>query len=214
MNICLQFKWKKIFQCIVLCSYRFRKNNENSEAVCGDMTKYYYDNHGLKLILDLLAESHGATTCLRVLALFDSEFNEELVVPGIIFPCMPKFKGVNNIEEMRNDTERNVQCYDLHVKFQDAPSKAGILEFMNVKTFSYIISLHPPTKSTSSFKIMAKKKYNHTGEGMEKSPQEYFCMLEDLDISKEYVIRIDTNLNGKVLGNRREYFGPIRYKLH
>ena len=178
------------------------------------MTKYYYDNHDMKLILDLLAESHGSTTCLRVLALFDSEFNEELVVPDIIFPSMPKFKSVNTAEEMRNDKEKNNQCYDLPVKFLDAPSKNGILEFMNVKTFSYIISLHPPTKSTSSFEIMAKTEYIQKEDEIEKSPQEYFCMLEDLDISKEYVIRIDTNLNGKVLGTRTEFFGPIKYKFH
>ena len=178
------------------------------------MTKYYYDNHDLKLILDLLAESHGATTCLRVLALFDSEFNEELVVPDIIFPSMPKFKSVNTTEQMMNNKERQVRCYDLPLKFRDAPFKAGMLRFMEVKTFSYIISLYPPTKSTSSYEIMAKTKYIQKEGEIEKSPQEYFCMLEDLDISKEYVIRIDTNLNGKELGNRTEFFGPIKKKYY
>ena len=37
----------------------------------------------MRLLLNLLAETHGSSTSLRVLALFDPEFNTELKIPEI-----------------------------------------------------------------------------------------------------------------------------------
>ena len=44
----------------------------SDEDLLGDLQTLYYNNRDLKLLLDLLAESSGVATSLRVLALFDN----------------------------------------------------------------------------------------------------------------------------------------------
>ena len=188
------------------------------------MTKYYYDNQDLRLLLDMLDVSHGSATCFRVLALFDSEFNDELVVPDIIFPSPPKMRKLNTTDTVTTDielkvNEKNLKNYDLEIKFQDAPSKDGILKFLNGSTFQYVISLYPTTKRTSIITLsVISETQQSVGCENDVMPQteslpEYSCMLEDLDVSTEYIIRINTVVNGKVLGHITEFFGPIKYKI-
>ena len=189
------------------------------------MAKYYYDNQDLRLLLDMLDVSHGSATCLRVLALFDSEFNDELVVPDIIFPSPPKMTKLESSDKKSNDIEldayeNSVRSYNLEIKFHDAPSKDGILSFINASNLQYVISLYPTTKSTSIITVLVNSKtVNPIGRKIDdkhkaESLQEYTCMLEDLNVSTEYFIRINTVLNGKVLGYRTESFGPIKYKAY
>ena len=182
------------------------------------MTKYYYDNHDLKLLLDLLDVVHGTATCLQVLSILDSEFNEEWVIPDIVISVASNLRSTVS-GDMKTDKENQIQNYNLRIRFQDAPSRAGILNDMNVINFGYMVSLYPPTKSTSSIKISIKSESHSSvnNQNMDlqnkTSAQEHSCALVDLDVSREYAIRIDTILNGKILGNRTEFFGPIKCKV-
>ena len=211
---------KIVYYSIVFFTFRrFRKQNEASEAVCGDMTKYYYDNHDLKLLLDLLDVNHGTATCLRILALFDSEFNDELAVPDIVFTTVPKFRTHASDQKHNDEEEKKVRNYDLEIGFQDAPLRAGILKYMNVTNFCYMVSLNPRTESTSCAQISVKSESKNSicsknDDLVTTNPSlQYTYMLEDLDASQEYAIRIDTIVNGQTLGNRMEFFGPIKSKM-
>ena len=183
------------------------------------MTKYYYDNHDLKLLLDLLNVNHGTATCLRILALLDSEFNDELVVPDILFTAPPKFRTHTSDQKYNDKEGKKVRNYDLEIGFQDAPSRAGILKYANMTNFCYMVSLHPRTESTSCAQISVRSESKNSmcskNDDLVTTNQslQYTYMLEDLDASKEYAVRIDTIVNGQTLGNRTEFFGPIKLKM-
>ena len=83
------------------------------------MSKYYYDNHDLQVLLDLLDVVHGTATCLQVLSLLDSESHSS---------------GNNKNMDLQNVTPA----------------------------------------------------------------QEHSCTLVDLDVEREYAIRMETILNGKI----------------
>ena len=182
------------------------------------MTKYYFDNPDLKLLLDLLDAVHGTATCLQVLSLLDSEFNEEWVIPDIVITAASNLRSTFS-GDMKTDKENQMQNYNLRIRFEDAPSRAGISDYMNVINFGYMVSLYPPTKSTSSIKISIRSESHSSVNNKnldvqnETTSLEHSCTLVDLDVSREYAIRIETILNGKILGNRTEFFGPIKCKV-
>ena len=186
------------------------------------MTKYYYNNLDLRLLLDLLAESRGLAISLRVLALFDAEFSEELIVPDIIFPNLPpkigKCETSKNvaIDDGKPFKQDEVEIYNLEVSFEEAPANKGILMFMENVSSLYTIELSPPTKTTSIIPVpkakISKKKSHLESEDIEltKRSNVVHAVLADLEVSKEYKIRVNTIVDGKILAYRTESFGPIK----
>ena len=75
------------------------------------MTKYYFDNPDLKLLLDLLDAVHGTATCLQVLSLLDSEFNEEWVIPDIVITAASNLRSTFS-GDMKTDKENQMQNYN------------------------------------------------------------------------------------------------------
>ena len=188
------------------------------------MTKYYYNNLDLRLLLNLLAESHGPATCLRVLALFDTEFNEALIVPDIIFPTFPpqisKRECTKNIafDDGKTIKQKEVEIYNLDVSFEEAPASRGILMFMENISSMYTIELFPPTKKTCVIPVPVSKRSEKKSAvkskdiHMTKIDNVVHKVLEDLEVSKEYRIRVNTIVDGHTLGHRTESFGPLKSK--
>ena len=186
------------------------------------MTKYYYNNVDLRLLLNLLAESHGPAICLRVLALFDTDFNEELIVPDINFPTFPpkirKRQSSKNVafENEKMVKQEEVEIYNLDVSFEEAPARKGILMYMTNISFMYTIELFPPTKRTCVIPIPVVKEnepksaFKSEDIHLTKLDNIKHKLLEDLEVSKEYTIRVNTIVDGHTLGFRTESFGPLR----
>ena len=205
---------------------RYREDNPESDSVEGGLTKYYYENPDLRLLLDLLSVSHGPAASLRVLALFDTEFNKELKVPDITFPNLPPKieKRVTSKNQITFDGKTCVELeeerYDLDIKFEHAPANETLFTHMRDMFFIYTIELSPPTTKTSIIPVSndSNTKDSHVVElevnsrrstsGKWKTAGERH-ILEDLDPTKEYTVQVNTVVNGITLAKRKESFGPI-----
>jgi hypothetical protein len=210
---------------------RYRDESPESKSVEGGLTRYYYDNADLRLLLDLLAVSHGLAASLRVLALFDTEFNTELKVSDIIFPNLPpkiekRTTTKNQISfDGKTCVEQEEERYDLDITFHNAPANETLFKHMSDMFFIYTIELSPPTTKTSIIPVEneSNTKDSHVVEleGNKAGTLERKCssgiwkkvgashILEDLDPTKEYTVQVNTVVNGITLANRTESFGPI-----
>ena len=184
------------------------------------MTKYYYKNTDLRLLLNLLAESHGPATSLRVLALFDSEFNKDLKVPDIIFPTLPPTKskrvGSKNIsvDDGGMFEQEEVEYYNLDVSFDHAPANEGILaEMKGDISVMYTVEIFPHTKETSIVAVTLPPRGQQPPslnedeiEMAKKDDKVGNVTLKELTPSKEYTICVNTVVDGKTLACKMETF--------
>ena len=70
-----------------------------------DLNDIYYNNPDLSLLLNLLAESSGVSSSLKILALFDARFRENF---------QPK-----NIQIVTNRETLGEECYEVSVEFDE-----------------------------------------------------------------------------------------------
>ena len=171
-------------------------------------------------MLNLLAESHGPATSLRVLALFDSEFNKDLKVPDINFPTLPPTKskriGSKNIsiDDGGMFEQEEVEFYNLDISFDPAPANEGILAEMKKDiSLMYTVEIFPPTKKTSidavTIPIQAQQPPNPNEDEIEmakKGDKAGNVTLYELEPSKEYTICVNTVVDGKTLACKMETF--------
>ena len=178
----------------------------------------------MRLLLDLLAECHGPATSLRVLALFDKEFNKELMVPDITFPNLPpkieKRKTTKNLIGLEETTciEQYEERYDMEITFKPAPAEYTLFHYMKNMVFIYTIELSPSTTKTSIIPIanLGDKTLELDGtfgktsstSGKWKQVGESH-LLENLDPAKEYTVQVNTVVNGITLASIIETFGSI-----
>ena len=170
--------------------------------------------------MNLLAESHGTATSLRVLALFDSDFNKNLKVPDIIFPTLPPTKskrvGSKNIsiDDGGQFEQEEVEFYNLEVSFDHAPANKGILAEMRKDiSFMYTVEVFPPTKKTSIVAVPVPTPGNKPASPSEeeiemekKGDKVGNVILEELEPTKEYTICVNTVVDGKTLACKMETF--------
>ena len=201
----------------------------------------------MRLLLNLLAKTHGPSTSLRVLALFDPEFNRELKIPAIdlgskvdgktVPPEIRQRQSAQNmiLPETGEFEEEKVEVYNLDVYFDDAPALTkGVLEVMRDRkedtAFMYTIELSPPTKKSSviSCELKTREETKKNNDKMnddeveltekgeksdgEKETRERRGTLEDLEIKKEYTIRVNTVVNGKTLASKVTHIPAMKSK--
>ena len=197
--------------------------------------------------MNLLAKTHGPSTSLRVLALFDPEFNRELKIPAIdlgskvdgktVPPEIRQRQSAQNmiLPETGEFEEEKVEVYNLDVYFDDAPALTkGVLEVMRDRkedtAFMYTIELSPPTKKSSviSCELKTREETKKNNDKMnddeveltekgeknagEKETRERRGTLEDLEIKKEYTIRVNTVVNGKTLASKVTHIPAMKSK--
>ena len=185
--------------------------------------------------MDLLAESNGPATSLRVLSLFDTEFNDSFKPKDIVLKKVEQYKRQSSSNVVLEGDEmfepQKVDVYDLKISFKNASAKDTILKEMKNLTFMYTIELLPPTSKTSVIPVtcedeekkrniapidLAEKGDNDITNGMPlKEKEGANCkdhLIEALDVSKEYQIRVNTILNGKPVASITESFGPLKLK--
>ena len=174
--------------------------------------------------MNLLAENNGPATSLRVFAIFDSEFNKDLTVPDIKFPHPAKVfnrsitKNIS-VDDGEAPQQQEVRLCNLDISFDHCPAQEGILAEMRKekKSFMYTVEIIPPTKKTSIVAVNVQS----AGQQPPSSNQEEVEMakqtekgenvtLEDLELSKEYTICINTVVDGKSLACKVETVGPIK----
>ena len=184
-------------------------------------------------MLNLLAETNGPATALRVFAIFDSGFRKDLSVPEIKFPHLPAKVFTRSISknisvddgEAPGQTEEKV-C-NLEISFEHAVAEKGILAEMmkERKCCMYTVEIIPPTKKTSIVAVnvesAGEQPFSSNPEEVElakqfdnvdKTDNGEIVTLEDLELSKEYTICINTVVDGKTLARKVEKFGPIKPK--
>ena len=194
----------------------------------------------MKLLLNLLAETHGPSTSLRVLALFDVDFNKELKVKTIdtgkkldgkkVLPEITQRQSSQNIidDESGEFEQEKVEVYNLDVYFDDAPAlNDGVLKVMKDCTtdtaIMYTIELFPPTKKTSVIpyevpEIKESKEAPEEAEKLEMNEKgennliQWRGKLEELEIKQEYTVRVNTVANGKTLSSKVIHLDPIKSK--
>ena len=194
----------------------------------------------MKLLLNLLAETHGPSTSLRVLALFDVDFNKELKVKTIdtgrkvdgkkVLPEITQRQSSQNIidDESGEFEQEKVEVYNLDVYFDDAPAlNDGVLKVMKDCTsdtsIMYTIELFPPTKKTSviPYQVPEIKESKEEPEEAEKlemnekgenNSRQWRGKLEELEIKQEYTVRVNTVANGKTLSSKVIHLDPIKSK--
>ena len=175
------------------------------------------------MLLNLLVESKGLASALRVLALFDENFYEDLKVPDIYFPNFPPkiekricSKNVVSISEDNVELLQEEDRYDLEVRFDHAPANRTLFKWFAKMSFYYTIEITPQTETTSiiALKNVCNLKNFERQISMKSMKEEDVAenVLEDLDPTKEYTVTVKTIANGIPLAFRTETFGPITKK--
>ena len=221
----------------VLYIFSYRAANPDSGCVKGGLERYYYNSKDLRLLLDLLAESSGAAASLRVISQFDTEFNLSFNPGDVKLTKMdqdPIFSSKNIIGDDADQMEQTkIDAYGIKINFEHAPAYTGIYKHMKDLAYMYTIEVFEKTGDTTK-KIQvipvaidttaksekenlgSKKQINNDGTDIPlisgTSPVKEMESVEpvtNLDMSKEYNIRVNTMINGKTLGYKMESFGPI-----
>jgi hypothetical protein len=225
---------------LFLICLSYRKANPTSEEVLGGLTRYYYDSQDLRLLLDLLANSSGVSTSLRVLSLFDTEFNKSFKAGDIDI----KQESQDNISCSKNTfagsegifKEQQMAVYGIKVQFQHATALKGIFSHMTNVAIMYTVELFEKTKDHEGKEGKKKihvipveieddfKSYNENDINIQKEKMlelepiapEQFNMVQveritKLEMSKEYIVCVNTVVNGKTLASKTEVFGPVQH---
>ena len=149
----------------------------------------------MRLLLNLLAKTHGPSTSLRVLALFDPEFNKEMKIKSIdtgekidgkvVAPKIRMRQSAQNIivDDSGEFEQEKVEVYNLDVSFDDAPALTdGVLSIMKCyepdTSFMYTIELFPPTKKTSVI-ACTRDQVTNSKDSKEKSEETELEKLEN-----------------------------------
>ena len=206
---------------------RYRQASKKDGRPLNDLCKYYYGNPDLRLLLNLLAESSGTETSLRVLALFDRELNNSFKPEDIKFQFQKQHSRLSSTNVVREKNcqktfiQKEIEVYDVKVTFKHAPARNGIISHMKEIQrdiqFMYTIELSPATKTTYVIPVIIDRpKFANDQlsiedkEGTTKSnlvkELEHIAPLRDLEFSKEYSVRVNTIVNGKTLAYRTETF--------
>lgn len=104
------------------------------------LNDYYYNNRDLRLLLDLLASASGVATSLRILALFDDVFGEQIFQPGDLKLTSPNSR--NSKPEVGTE-----------LKFTDAIAIDELFHIDDLN-FLYTVEVIPPP---AEFSIMCIK---------------------------------------------------------
>ena len=149
----------------------------------------------------------------------------------------PIFSSKNVIGEGDDPFEQTkIDAYGVKVNFEHAPAFTGIYKHMKNLDYMYTIEVLEKTRDTTK-KIQvipiaidsnatadkenlgSKKQINNDGTDIPlisgTSPvleMESVEPITNLDMSKEYIIRVNTMINGKTLGYKIESFGPVTKK--
>ena len=189
----------------------------------------YYNNRDLKLLLDLLAESSGVATSLRVLALFDKNLRFKSEPSNLKVSMASYHDAVEEEEDKENDKKH--QVYDVDVEFEDAKAVKELFSQIRKVAWVYTVEISPPTtrssikhvKSGQSYADVVAGRGDVNGAGVEMQPlttiqsvspehttkeSRMKVPLYDLEPTKEYVIRVCTIVNGKTISRRTEKIKP------
>ena len=187
-----------------------------------------------------MAESSGPAASLRVIALFDTEFNlsfnpGDVRLEKIDQDPIYSSKNIAVPGEENSFAQAKISAYGVKIHFQHAQAFTGIFKHMKNMAFMYTIELFENTGDGKTQKIQvipcpvpvdtkrdtdAGKQINN-GDGTEmplisesSKIKEFECLekITNLEISKEYTIRVNTIINGKTLGYKTESFGPLQQK--
>ena len=182
------------------------------------LEQYFFQNQDVRLLLNFLTQSQGLATSLRVLALFDEDFYDDLRVPDICFPNLPPktekriySKNVIKILEDAVELQQEEERYDLDVAFDHAPANKTLFKDFGKMFFHYTIEISPQTESTSIIVVQNKTNQKNTEAlGLVVAENDTgHVVLKDLDPSKEYIINIKTVADGIPIASRTEKFGPL-----
>ena len=113
------------------------------------LNKYYYENKDLRLLLNLLAETSGPTTSLRVLALFDEKLNS-------IFKAQDLKMMITKSETQQTD-EEGLGSFVVQFSFKEAPAMSGVFKQFKkylpvVEKIMYNLEIFPPIQKLQKSK--------------------------------------------------------------
>jgi len=153
----------------------------------------------------------------------------------------PIFSSKNIIGEGDDPFEQaKIDAYGVKINFEHAPAFTGIYKHMKDIAYMYTIEVLEKTQqdnkdTTKKIQVIpvaidsnvtsdkenfgSKKQINNDGTDIPlisgTSPvleMESVEPVTNLDMTKEYIIRVNTMINGKTLGYKMESFGPITKK--
>ena len=185
-----------------------------------------------------MAEASGIDTSLRILALFDKELSHKFRPGNLDISLVQyhkqKLSEVNfaNGEEGKivgQQEEQNV--YDIRVEFAGCPAADEIISKLPNVAYMYMVEIEPPTAKSYVVPVMPAIALNgdsaidtlqesNGGKDMEDGrnmdglkmntlvTNRMKADLLDLEIAKEYSVRVSTILNGRTLARRTEQITP------
>jgi len=133
----------------VMCKYRlYLRNTEGKESLVtnkellGNLWDIYYNNKDLKLLLNLLAESSGLASALRILALFDDDLRVKMQPSKVKITksAMPKY--ISTTDEANDEDSKE---YDVKVSFLNAEAVEHIFSDKDAFSHLYTVEISPPT---------------------------------------------------------------------
>jgi len=116
------------------------------KELLGNLWDVYYNNKDLRMLLNLLTESTGIASSLRILAMFDNDFCERMQASNVrVAEC------VKNL--VSDDEKQEPQEMDIKVDFEHAEAVKDI--FTSTADFShmYTIEISPPGRSPKVMSI-------------------------------------------------------------
>ena len=185
------------------------------------LDKYYFKNSDTRLLLNLLTANRGPADALRILALQDKTFQDELTVPDIFFPNLPPklekrvySKNIITTSEDEINPQKQEDRYDLDVTFDHAPAKETLFKHLKDMSLIYTIEITPTSETTSIIPVQinckaTEKEQDELMEEGSKAALSTPMVLKDLIPSNEYTVRVSTVANGRALAFRQETFGPL-----
>ena len=180
-------------------------------------------------MLDLLAESSGVATSLRVLALFDKNLRFKTEPSNLKVSMVNYHDAIEEGEEKEDETKH--QVYDVDVEFEEAKAVKELFSRIKNVACVYTVEINPSTARSSIKSVKVNQSYadvvagRNGGKdaGIEMQPlttiqnvtpehsakeSRMKVPLYDLEPTKEYVIRVCTIVNGKTISRRSEKIKP------
>ena len=119
--------------------------NGNGMEAWTKLRNYYYDKKDLRLLLNLLAETSGPTTSLRVLALFDEKIHSLFEVRQMAI----KIKKSDEPKQS-NQTQESEDClndYEVSITFKEPLAINGMFKrmkwYLNTRSIYYQAEIFP-----------------------------------------------------------------------
>ena len=218
-------------------------NDQPDAQIYDQLRNYYYDKRDLRLLLNLLAETSGPTTSLRVLALFDEKIHS-------IFEARQMAIKIKKSDEPKQNsqtqgTEDGLDDYEVSISFQEPFAINGMFtrmkRYLDTTSIHYQVEIFPTIPKLQKSKklwiesVKTKEKVLPTDEEniWKKTFEEnrrvfpkkislrsldiVTCSFEELRIGKENrntrMIRVNTIVDGKTLSYQNVWIGPIKRKV-